>query len=95
MRRKIRHIEGNAKCRNLKNLPRKGTLRQVFICLRNRTPYPTPLHTVVYNTGYLVTQGRGRGGGELNQRKGERGSSSKSWDENTKMTDCISPVYKP
>jgi hypothetical protein len=23
----------------------KGTLRQIFICLRRRTPYPSPLHT--------------------------------------------------
>jgi hypothetical protein len=34
---KIRLIEGNAKCRHLKKLICKGTLRQVFICLR-----PTP-----------------------------------------------------
>ncbi len=37
-RRKIRLIEGNAKCRHLKKLTCKGTLRQVFICLR-----PPPL----------------------------------------------------
>jgi hypothetical protein len=37
-RRKIRLIEGNANS--------KGTLRQAFICLRPRTPYP-PLHTVL------------------------------------------------
>ncbi len=30
-RRKIRLIEGNAKCRHLKKLTCKGTLRQVFI----------------------------------------------------------------
>jgi hypothetical protein len=31
--RKIRLIESNAKCRYLKKLTYKGTLRQVFICL--------------------------------------------------------------
>ena len=31
IRRKIRLREGNAKCCHLKNLPVKGTLRQVFI----------------------------------------------------------------
>ncbi len=61
---KIMLIEGNAKCRHLKKLTSKGTSRQVFICLRPRTPYPPPppLHTVyghtVY-TVYLFTQGRG------------------------------------
>jgi hypothetical protein len=33
-RRKIRLIESNAKCRRLKKLTCKGTLRKVFICLR-------------------------------------------------------------
>ncbi len=36
--RKIRLIESNGKCRYLKKLTCKGTLRQVFICLR-----PPPL----------------------------------------------------
>jgi hypothetical protein len=39
-----RPVEGSAKCRHLKKLTCKGTLRQVFICLRPRTPYPHPLH---------------------------------------------------
>jgi hypothetical protein len=34
-RREIRMIESNAKCRYLKKLACKGTLRQVFICLRH------------------------------------------------------------
>jgi hypothetical protein len=59
-RRKIRLIEGNAKCRHLKKLTCKGTLRQVFICLRPRTPYPTPLHTVyVYMYSILIHTGKG------------------------------------
>jgi hypothetical protein len=34
MRRKIRLIESSAKCRHLRKFTCKGTLRQVFICLR-------------------------------------------------------------
>jgi hypothetical protein len=42
VRRKIRLIEGNEKCRHPKSLPVKGALRQVFVCLRPRTPSPPP-----------------------------------------------------
>ncbi len=67
---------------------KKIDLRHMFICLRPRTPYlPHPcIHTV-----YLFTQGKG-GGGELNQRAGERGNSSQSWVKNTNMTDWISSL---
>ncbi len=63
-RRKIRLIEGSAKCRHLKKITSKGTLRQVFICLRPKIPYrpPPPLHAVSVYTVYLFTQGRGVGG---------------------------------
>ncbi len=37
-----------------------------------------------------LIQGRGEGGGELNQREGLRGKSLQSWVENTTMTDCFS-----
>ena len=60
MRRKIRLLEGQAKYRHLKKLTCKGTVRQVFICLRPRTPYPPPFHTV-----YLLTKGRGGEGGRV------------------------------
>ncbi len=66
----------------------KGILRQVFICLRPRTPYPPTLHTV-----YIFTQGGGGGGvegGNLKQRERERDNSSQTWVGNTNMTDCIS-----
>jgi hypothetical protein len=97
-RRKIRLIEeGNGKYRHLKKLTRKGTLRQVIICLRPRTHTLPPLHTVYVYTVYLFTQG---GEGELNQREGDRGDyRSQSGVENTNMTKrtkeiWISPVYK-
>ncbi len=58
-RRKIRLIEGNAKCRHLKKWTFKGTLQQVFICMRARKPYPPPLlHTVYLYTEHLLTQRR-------------------------------------
>ncbi len=62
-RRKIRLIEGNAKCRHLKKLTCKGTLRQlIIICLRPRTPNPPPppIHTKYVYAVYLFTQRRGR-----------------------------------
>ncbi len=62
-RRKIRLIEGNAKCRHLKKLTLKGALQQVFICLWPRKPYPPPPLThciLVYST--LIHTAKGGGG---------------------------------
>ncbi len=95
--RKKRLIEGNAECRcffHLKNLTSKWTLRQVFICLKPRTPrttYPPPLHTVYVYAVYLFTQRRGEGGRDEPERR-LRGNSSQSWVEDTNMTDCISSL---
>ncbi len=62
-RRKDKTQRKQCKISSSKKLTCKGTLRQVFICLRPRTPYP-PLHNVYLYTVYLFTQGRGEGGGE-------------------------------
>ncbi len=68
-RRKIRLIEGNAKCRRLKELTSKGTLRQGFICLKPRTPYPPSTHCIpVYKYTYSHRE-EGKGG-RVNQREG-------------------------
>jgi hypothetical protein len=65
-RRKIRLIEGNAKCRHLKKFMCKGTLRQVFICLRPRTPSSAYLHTVyVYGIQYIYSHREGEEGGRV------------------------------
>jgi hypothetical protein len=61
-RRKIKLIEGNAKCRHLKQLTCKGTLRQVFICLRPSPPYPPSpfiLYTCIQYTYSHREGGRG------------------------------------
>ncbi len=73
-RRKIRREEGKVKCRHLKKLTYKGTLRQMFICLRPRTLYPPPppytLHTcTVY--GLLFHTGKGGGGRVEPERRSE------------------------
>jgi hypothetical protein len=63
--RKIRLIEGNAKCRHLKKVPCKGTLWQVFICMRPGPPRLTRcLHV------YSILIHTGTGGGEP-ERRGE------------------------
>jgi hypothetical protein len=49
-RRKIRFIEGDAKCLHLNKSTCKRTLRLVFICLIPRTQLPTPLHTYTLYT---------------------------------------------
>jgi hypothetical protein len=50
----------------------KGTLRQMIICLRPRTPYHPP-HTLysihVYSILIYTIKEGGWGGGELNQRE--------------------------
>jgi hypothetical protein len=69
-RRKLRLIEGNANCQTQKKFTYKETLRQVFICLRPRTPYPPPLLTVYVYTVSLFTQGREKGRGATVRKAG-------------------------
>jgi hypothetical protein len=76
-----------AKCRPLKKLPCKRTLRQMFICLTEaQNPIPHPSHYTQYTCIQYTYSHRG---GELNQREGLRGNNSPSWVQNTNMTDCI------
>jgi hypothetical protein len=65
---------------------KKIDLRQVFICLKPRTPYPPSLSHCIRVYSLRIHTGKGEGG-ESNQREGERGNSSKLWIENTTMTD--------
>jgi hypothetical protein len=72
IRRKIRLIESNAKCRYLKNWHVKGICGRCFIFLRLPPllwPHTTPLsHCIrVYSI-----QRRGKGGGRAYQREGHR-----------------------
>ncbi len=66
-RRKIRPIESNAKCRYLKKLTCKGTLRQVFFLLYD--PILRPFYTLYACIQYTYSHREG-GGGRANQRKG-------------------------
>jgi len=94
----------NAKCRHLKKLTRIWTLRQVFICLRPRTPHSPPLTHRMY-THIQYTYSQREGGRELNQREVERANRgeyrSQSWAETWKYQrdlmyarNWLSPVYK-
>jgi hypothetical protein len=47
-----------------KKLTCKGTVRQVFICLRPRTPYPPPLTHCIRVYGYVLYTYLLREGGE-------------------------------
>ncbi len=73
IRRKIRLIESNAKCRHLKKLTNKGILRQMFICLRPRTPFPHPITHCIQAYSILIHTGKG-GGEELNHIVHKAGS---------------------
>jgi hypothetical protein len=72
--REIRLIECNAKCRYLKRLTCRGTLRQVFYLSETPTPpmtpySPPPLHTIYVYTVYCTyTHRRGRGGEQTREK---------------------------
>jgi hypothetical protein len=91
-------MEVNAKFHHQKKLTCKVTLRQVFICLRPRTPYHHSITHCIRVYLYLFTRGKGEGR-ELNQREGERDNRGEyrlqSLVENTNMTECTQEIgYK-
>jgi hypothetical protein len=70
LRRKTRAIESNAKCRYLKKLTCKGTLRQVFYLAEAPSPPMNPYTPPPYTLSpYSHREG---GGGELTREKVER-----------------------
>ncbi len=87
----IRLIEGNAKGRHIKQLTCKGTLRQVFICVRPGTPYLPPLRNVYVYTVYIFIQGR-REGGIIEPERRLEGQKFTKPVENTIMADRISSL---
>ncbi len=74
-RMKIRLIEVKAKCCHLKKLTCKGTLRQVFICLRPRSPYIlNPLTDCMRVHRILIHTWKGeRGGQRVDPERGLEG----------------------
>jgi hypothetical protein len=92
--RKIRLTEGNAKCRHLKFVHLYRDFAADVYLSEAQDPIPPPLTHCVCGYSILIHTGKGNGGGGggLNQREGERGNSSRSWIENTNMTDCISSL---
>jgi hypothetical protein len=72
-----------------KKLICKGTLRQVFTCLRPRTLTP-PTPCIRVRVLFHTAEG---GWGEVEPERRERGNSLLSWVENTNVIDCISSLY--
>jgi hypothetical protein len=71
-RRKARLTKHNAKCRHLKKLTCKVTLRHVFNCLRPRAPYPPPPKHCIRVYRILIYTG---GGGDWTTRDKVRGAT--------------------
>ncbi len=68
----INYIGTKAKCRHPNKLTCKGTLRQVFICLRPRTAYPIRLRHCIPCIKYTYSYREGGGGGRVEpERSGE------------------------
>ncbi len=80
--RKKRLIEGNAKCRHIKDFA-----AGVYLSDAQNPIAPYTLYTCIL---YTNSHRKGVRGGELKQREGVRDNSSQSWVENTSMTECIS-----
>ncbi len=71
-----RLMEGNPKCRHLKKLTCKWTLRQAFICLRLRIPPPLHMYACVE---YAYSQREG-GGGRVEPERRLEGQQLINWD---------------
>ncbi len=91
----INYIDSKAKCRHLNKFTCKGICGMclsVWGLFHPMTPYPPSSHCILYTL--LNREERGRGG-EMNQREGLRGNSSKSWVViliPTWQTETVSPV---
>ncbi len=72
---------------------KKGTLRQVFICLRLRTPFPPPLTHCLRVNSILIHTGK-KGGGRVEPERRVEGQQgrSQSWVENTNKTECSQEI---
>jgi hypothetical protein len=94
-RRKMRHIESNAKCRHLKKLPVKGLCGRCLSVWGQEPHTPPPISHFTLQTciKYTYSHREGGRGWEMNQREGERGNSSQSWIENTNITGCTSILW--
>ncbi len=74
VRRKIRLIEGNAKCRHLKKLTWKGLCGRCLSVWGPELHTPPPLTPCKRVYSILIHTGKGGKGGEFNQTVGKRGS---------------------
>jgi hypothetical protein len=93
----INYIDTKAKCRQLKKLTCKGTLRQVFICLRPASllrphgPYRPPPYTLYTSILYILIH-TWRGGERVKpERRLEGQQFTKLGRKSTWLT--VSPVY--
>jgi hypothetical protein len=62
----------------------------VYLSVAQNPISPSPY--TLYTCKQYTYSHRERGGGELNQREGERSNSSQSWVENTNMTKVAKPI---
>jgi hypothetical protein len=86
--RLINYIDTDAKCRNLKNLTCKGTLRQVFICPRPSTPYPLPPYIMYACIQYVYLFTHRGGGGRVEPERRLEGQEFTKLGRKYKQ-DCL------
>ncbi len=91
----INHIDTKTKMSSSKKMTCKGNLRQVFICLRPRNPYPPLTHCTVYEYTVCI-QGKGKGWRVEPERRGQ-GATQEITDpkdglKNTNLTECTQEI---